>query len=88
MLAKRKGGAGTDAAAAQDQTGHATSGKTAQVEPSGIGGAISEILWGSKKRQGMVEAMAKSTARTVGNTVGRQILRGVLGGIFGGSKKR
>ena len=54
----------------------------------GMGGALSEMLWGTKKRQGMVESMAKSTARTVGSQLGRQILRGVLGGIFGGWRKR
>ncbi len=47
------------------------------------GGAIGDLLWGTKRRQGMVEAMAKQAARTVGSQVGRQILRGVLGGILG-----
>lgn len=51
------------------------------------GGVISDILWGSGRRQGMVETMAKQTARTVGSQIGRQILRGVLGGIFGGSRR-
>jgi len=45
-------------------------------------GMLSELLWGTKKRQGMVETMAKQAARTVGSQVGRQILRGVLGGIL------
>ena len=48
----------------------------------------SEVLWGTKRRQGMVEAMAKQAARTVGSEVGRQILRGVLGGILGGKRRR
>jgi uncharacterized protein len=55
---------------------------------SGIGGAVSDILFGTKRRQGMVEALAKQAARTVGSEVGRQILRGVLGGILGGARKR
>jgi DNA helicase HerA-like ATPase len=55
---------------------------------SEAGGGLSEILWGSKRRQGMVESMAKQAARTVGNEIGRQILRGVLGGILGGSRRR
>jgi hypothetical protein len=42
---------------------------------------------GTKRRQGMVEAMAKQAARTVGSQIGRQIVRGVLGGILGGSRK-
>ena len=52
------------------------------------GSAIGDMLWGTKRRQGMVEAMAKSAARTVGGQLGRSILRGVLGGILGGSRRR
>ena len=59
-----------------------------EAQGSGIGRQVSDILWGTKKRQGMVEAMAKQAARTVGSQVGRQILRGVLGGILGGSRRR
>jgi hypothetical protein len=44
-------------------------------------GAMHDWLWGTNRRQGMVEAMAKQAARTVGSQLGRQILRGVLGGI-------
>jgi uncharacterized protein len=58
------------------------------AEPDAGGGALSDLLWGTKRRQGMVEAMAKQAARTVGSQVGRQILRGVLGGILGGSRRR
>jgi DNA helicase HerA-like ATPase len=47
---------------------------------------ISEWIWGTSRRQGMVEAMAKQAARTVGSSIGRKILRGILGGILGGSK--
>jgi DNA double-strand break repair helicase HerA and related ATPase len=47
---------------------------------------LDELLWGTKRKQGMVETMAKQAARTVGSQVGRQILRGVLGGILGGSR--
>lgn len=48
---------------------------------------VSELLWGSRRRQGMVETIAKQAARTIGSQIGRQILRGVLGGIFGGSRR-
>jgi len=51
-------------------------------------GWLGEMLWGTKRRQGMVETMAKQAARTVGSQIGRQILRGILGGILGGSRKR
>lgn len=80
MLTKRK----SSTAAPPEQSAH---GKSPDQPSSGVGGALSEILWGTKRRQGMVESMAKSTARTVGSQLGRQILRGVLGGIFGGKKK-
>ena len=57
-----------------------------QDQGGGFGGAIKDALFGTRRRQGMIETMAKQTARTVGSQVGRQILRGVLGGIFGGRK--
>ncbi|MEO7072676.1 MAG: helicase HerA-like domain-containing protein, partial [Rhodanobacter sp.] len=50
------------------------------------GGAVHDALFGTKRRQGMVETMGKQVARTMGNQIGRQILRGVLGGIFGGKR--
>ena len=56
------------------------------AEDSGFGQAVKDAVFGTKRRQGMVETMAKQTARTVGNQIGRQILRGVLGGIFGGRR--
>jgi DNA double-strand break repair helicase HerA and related ATPase len=60
----------------------------APEQGSGLGQQVSDILFGTKRRQGMVEAMAKQAARTVGSQVGRQILRGVLGGILGGARRR
>jgi DNA helicase HerA-like ATPase len=50
-------------------------------------GWLGEMLWGTKRRQGMVETLAKQTARTVGSQIGRQIIRGLLGGILGGSRR-
>ena len=55
-------------------------------EAGGFGQSIKDAMFGTKRRQGMVETMAKQTARTVGNQVGRQILRGLLGGIFGSKR--
>lgn len=52
------------------------------------GGMLGDLIWGTKRRQGMVETMAKQAVRTIGSQIGRQILRGVLGGILGGSRKR
>jgi DNA helicase HerA-like ATPase len=73
---------------ADDEAAPTRRGRAPAEEPATAGGALSDLLWGTKKRQGMVEAMAKQAARTVGSQVGRQILRGVLGGILGGSRRR
>jgi DNA helicase HerA-like ATPase len=62
--------------------------QTEAEEPSKHRGVFGDFLWGTKRRQGMVETMAKQAARTVGSQIGRQILRGVLGGILGGSPRR
>jgi hypothetical protein len=51
------------------------------------GGPLKDLLWGTRRRQGIVEAMAKQAARTVGSRIGRQILRGVLGGILGSGRR-
>jgi uncharacterized protein len=57
-----------------------------EAEDSGFGQAVKDAVFGTKRRQGMVETIAKQTARTVGSQIGRQILRGVLGSIFGGRR--
>jgi uncharacterized protein len=51
-------------------------------------GMLGDLLWGTKRRQGMVETMAKQAVRTAGSQVGRQIVRGILGGILGGLRRR
>ena len=73
------------ATAAPTNTGASTpSGKTTSApEPPS---KLNEFLWGTKRRQGAIEAAAKSATRTVASGLGRQILRGVLGGIFGGKR--
>ena len=58
------------------------------TKPTEGGSLVDDLLWGTKRRQGMVETLAKQAARTVGSQIGRQILRGVLGGILGGSRRR
>jgi hypothetical protein len=63
-------------------------------EGGGVGGMISDVLFGrtgprgGKQTRGLVEAVATSAARTIGSELGRQVLRGVLGSILGGSKRR
>ncbi len=75
----------------KEAPGPATTKDQAQTQaekPSEGGSAIGDFLWGTKRRQGMVETLAKQAARTVGSQVGRQIIRGLLGGILGGSGRR
>jgi len=56
-------------------------------ESPGFMGRVKEWMFGTRRRQGAIEAMTKSTMRTVGTKLGNQILRGVLGGIAGGRKR-
>ncbi|MCF5973251.1 DUF853 domain-containing protein, partial [Xanthomonas perforans] len=53
---------------------------------SGFGQAVKDAVFGTPRRQGMLEAMAKQTSRTVGNKIGQQIVRGIFGSIFGGKR--
>ncbi|HJQ83569.1 MAG TPA: helicase HerA-like domain-containing protein [Candidatus Binatia bacterium] len=76
----------TRRATAAAPTAHAPRSPTpAPEEPASS--PMGDLLWGTKRRQGMVETMAKQAARSVGSQVGRQILRGVLGGILGGRRR-
>lgn len=79
ILKNRTASAVTSTARSNDATEKKTPG-----EDGGVGG----LLWGTKRRQGLVETMAKQAARTVGSQLGRKILRGVLGSILGGSGRR
>jgi len=81
MLAKK-----AEAKAEQAQAPQARSRAQDDAEDGGFGQAVKDAVFGTKRRQGMVETMAKQTARTVGSQIGRQILRGVLGSIFGGRR--
>ncbi len=79
ILAKKAGGLAEQADAPQARTAK-------QDEDEAGGGfaqAVKDAVFGTKRRQGMVETMAKQTARTVGNQIGRQILRGIFGGLTG-----
>ncbi|HET6806802.1 MAG TPA: helicase HerA-like domain-containing protein [Frateuria sp.] len=49
-------------------------------------GAVHDALFGTRRRQGLLETMGKQAVRTMGSQLGRQVLRGVLGGIFGGRR--
>jgi len=49
-----------------------------QEEDGGMGKAVNEWLFGTKRRQGVVQAAGKQAARTITN----RIVRGLLGGIL------
>lgn len=55
---------------------------TAPAEGGGLMDAAKDMLFGSGRRQGILETVAKSAARNAGNQISRSIMRGVLGGIF------
>jgi DNA double-strand break repair helicase HerA and related ATPase len=52
------------------------------AQGSGWGKAISDAVFGTSRRQGMIEAMAKSAARNAGGKLGNSLLRGVLGSLL------
>jgi DNA helicase HerA-like ATPase len=81
MLAKK-----AEAATEQAKAPPAKTREQDDAEEGGFGQSVKDAVFGTRRRQGMVETMAKQTARTVGNQIGRQILRGVLGSIFGGRR--
>ncbi len=68
-----------------EPVGKKTAGKSADAA-NGWGDMIKGALFGTGRRQGVIEATAKSAMRSVGNQLGRQILRGVLGSIMGGKR--
>ncbi len=72
----------TQAAPADDDGAAKTRGGAAAAEAeAGWMGAAKDMLFGTKRRQGMVETMAKSVVRNAGGQLGRALLRGVLGSL-------
>ena len=88
ILSKRAAPAEAGAGVADARSERAAPAPMAAGREAPASNPLGELLWGTKRRQGMVEAMAKQAARTVGGQVGRQLLRGVLGGLLGGSRRR
>ena len=82
MLAARRAEPAADART----NGKAVPAAKADDGERGMGDVVKDALFGTKRRQGMIETMAKQTARTVGSQMGRKILRGVMGSIFGGKR--
>jgi DNA helicase HerA-like ATPase len=57
-------------------------GKGAQPsQGGGWAGMAKDMIFGTSRRQGMLETMAKSVVRNAGGQLGRSILRGVLGSM-------
>ncbi len=81
MLARR-----VERASAGAQAPQARTREQDEAQDSGFGQAVKDAVFGTKRRQGMLETMAKQTSRTVGNKIGQQIVRSILGGIFGGKR--
>src|SRR5690606_11603051 len=75
------------AARAQAATGAAASpparGRGEAEQEGGFGKAVRDVLFGTGRRQGVLEASGKQAARTITN----QIVRGILGGLLGGRKR-
>jgi len=69
----------TQAAPADDEAKPSAKGE-ADTE-GGWMGTAKDMLFGTKRRQGMVETMAKSVVRNAGSQLGRALLRGVLGSL-------
>ncbi|WP_158885359.1 helicase HerA-like domain-containing protein [Rhodanobacter sp. L36] len=86
MLARRASEKAADAGSGATTAGGKVIDPAAPADSPGWGGAVHDALFGTKRRQGMVETMGKQVVRTMGSQLGRQILRGVLGGIFGGKR--
>ena len=56
------------------------------TKDGGLGQTLKDAIFGTRRRQGMIETVAKQTSRTVGTRLGNQIVRGLLGSIFGGKR--
>jgi DNA helicase HerA-like ATPase len=78
----------TPASAPAAPSGGTSKSAPAPEAPAQASSPLNDFIWGTKRRQGMVETMAKQAARTVGSQMGRQILRGVLGGLLGSTRSR
>jgi len=75
VLSRRAGGAATMNAEDSDSRERPAPDAGEKAEPS----PWSEWLWGTKRRQGVFEALAKQMARSVGSAISNSVLRGILG---------
>jgi DNA helicase HerA-like ATPase len=59
----------------------AKAGKAAGKDDDGWTGMAKDMVFGTSRRQGMIEAFAKSAVRNAAGQLGRSLLRGVLGSL-------
>ena len=78
VLAKRAEEIAVEAKAPQAKEVPADAGR-------GLGQVARDAIFGTGRRQGMIEAMGKQAARNVGNQISRRIVRGIMG-VFGGKR--
>jgi hypothetical protein len=52
------------------------------------GRVMKDLIWGTKRRQGVVEIFAKQAARSIGGNAGQKIAHSILRGFLGGFKRR
>ena len=78
MLAKRTG----NTAAAPSGGNGTAKGDAEAGAMSGWGKTISDAVFGTGRRQGMIETMAKSAIRSGGSRLGTALVRGVLGSLL------
>jgi DNA helicase HerA-like ATPase len=69
-------------AQAAESTPSTTTQSTPAQQGTGWGQSVHDAVFGTSRRQGMIEALAKSAARNAGGQLGRSLLRGVLGSIL------
>ena len=78
VLAKRAEEIAVEAKAPQAKADEADGGRS-------LGQVARDAIFGTGRRQGMIETMGKQAARNVGNQISRRIVRGIMG-VFGGKR--
>lgn len=59
-----------------------------EQQEGGFGQSIKDAIFGTKRRRGMIETMAKQTTRTMGTKLGNQIVRGIWAAFSAASADR
>ena len=78
VLAKRAEEIAVEAKAPQAKADEGDGGRS-------LGQVARDAIFGTGRRQGMIETMGKQAARNVGNQISRRIVRGIMG-VFGGKR--